>query len=633
MKSIIICISCLLSLVDCAAQDRYDTALIPASLRSRANAIIRHEETTVDMRAVDYVVYAVKQAITVINSNGENNAQLVLFYDKSTNIKSIKGEVYTATGKLFGNFTQRDFIDESAVHDFSLYEDTRLKRYLPTMSTYPYTVVYQYEVLIKQNLILPSWVPKPADDVAVEQSTYTFICKPTDKFRIKTQKLPHQAEESSNEKQKMLTWKVTNLPAIKTEPFSPNLETYQTFVKIAPENFSYYQHSASYTNWQELGKWIYNDLLKDRTALPAATQAAMKDLVKDEKTDIDKARKIYQYLQDKTRYISVQIGIGGFKPFSATNVDRLGYGDCKALVNYMQSLLKAVDIDSYYCIVKAGDEKKSLDPTFASMNQANHVILCIPLAGDTTWLECTSQKIPFGFLSNFTDDRLVLACTPTGGKLLRTPAYSAQQNMQKRSANFTLDKSGNIAGQVSTSFKGITYDDHLHIVDKPLSEKQKLLKQSYSVDHINFETISYVERKDILPELQENLTMTIRNYGAVNNNQIFLSLLPFHSKISMQEVRNRTLPVHINRGHTEVDSISYTLTEEFIPTLLPIEKVLQNQFGSYVLKTSLAGNVITHYRKLTLHEGNFAAADYIDLVKFINEVNTNDQLRVVLSLK
>jgi len=633
MKSIILIISGILCFFIGFAQDNYNADLIPSTLLSRANATIRNEEKVVDMRAKDQVNYTVKQVITVLHKNGENSARLSLYYDKNTSIKSIKGEIYTATGKLATKFTQRDFLDESAVHDFSLYEDTRVKHYLPNLNTYPYTIVYQYELVFKQNLIIPNWFPRPANDVSVEKSTYTFICRPTDKFRIKTQNLAQKAEESFNEKQKILTWKASNLLAVKDEPYSPDQESYQTFVKIAPENFSYYNHEASYKDWKELGKWIYDDLLADRKALPATTVQAIKNLVSLEKTDQDKARKIYQYMQDKTRYISVQIGIGGFKPFSAADVDRLGYGDCKALVNYMQSLLKAVDIDSYYCIVKAGDEKKSLDPSFASINQANHVILCLPLAGDTTWLECTSQKIPFGFLSNFTDDRLVLACTASGGKLLRTPTYTAQQNLQIRTANLVLDKSGNILGDMHTVFKGTQYDNHAHIQDKLHIEQQKLLKQKYAVDNINFDKIEYIEKKDKLPELKENLTLNIKSYGAVNKDKVFLLINPFHLKIALQEVRNRLLPVYINRGYTNEDSITYTLANEFIPILDPLEKSFQNQFGSYLAKTSLKGNVITHYRKFTLNEGNFSAASYIEFVKFINDVNTAEQLRYVLKLK
>ncbi|SFH02875.1 DUF3857 domain-containing protein [Pedobacter insulae] len=619
--------------VVCYAQNDYNTELIPSSLLSRANATIRSEETVVDMRAADNVIYAVKQVITVLNKNGESNAGLVLFYDKSTIIKSVKGEIYNAFGKLHAKFSQNDFIDESAVQNFSLFEDNRIKRFSPSMNTYPYTVVYQYEVRFKQNLIIPTWYPKPADDVSVEKSTYSFICKPADKFRVKSKNLLQQPVESINEKEKRITWTVRNLPGIKSEPYSPHREMYEPFVKIAPEDFTYYNRQSNYTNWQELGKWIYDDLLKDRATLPATTLAVIQNLVKEEKTAQGKVRKIYQYLQDKTRYISVQIGIGGFRPISASEVDRLGYGDCKALVNYMQSLLKAADIVSYYCVVNAGDEKRSLDPSFASMNQANHVILCVPLAGDTTWLECTSQKIPYGFLSNFTDDRIVLACTPSGGKLLRTPKYTAQQNLQKRTANFVLNKNGNINGEVNTVFQGTQYDHHDHIVDKTPSEQEKFLKKVYPINNVNFDKITYTENKDKFPELLENLAMSVNGYGAINNNKLFLPINPFQMKIPIAEVRNRLMPLHLNRGYTDEDNFTYTLTEDLKPVLEPLNKSLQNQFGSYVATTTLKDNVLTYYRKFVLNEGTFTAASYVDFVTFINEVNTAEQQRCVLNLK
>ena len=75
----------------------------------------------------------------------------------------------------------------------------------------------------------------------------------------------------------------------------------------------------------------------------------------------EKAKKIYQFVQDKTRYISVQVGIGGWKPFNTSEVDKLGYGDCKALTNYTMSLLKAAGVTSNYCVVYGGDDIMSLE--------------------------------------------------------------------------------------------------------------------------------------------------------------------------------------------------------------------------------------------------------------------------------
>ncbi len=44
-------------------------------------------------------------------------------------------------------------------------------------------------------------------------------------------------------------------------------------------------------------------------------------------------------------------GIGGWKPMLVEDVRKKGYGDCKALTNYMRTLLQAAGIKSYYCII------------------------------------------------------------------------------------------------------------------------------------------------------------------------------------------------------------------------------------------------------------------------------------------
>jgi len=634
MRFLFTCLFLLLVAAAGFAQDNYDVDLIPSNLRNRANACIRNEETVVDMRSADNVILNVKKAMTVFNQNGEDKARLVIYYDKNISIKNIKGEVYNSVGKLIRKFSQSDFSDMSAADGFSLFVDSRVKHYLPSINEYPYTVVYSYEVRNKQNLIIPDWTPKPADDVSVEKSMYTFICKPTDQIRIKTQNYKGTPEVLTDEKQKKTTWTVNNMLAVRPEPYSPARETYFTNVQIAPQSFYYYNHKGSYTNWNELGKWIYDDLLAERKTLPPSTTEMIKNLVKDEKTDKDKARKIYRYLQDKTRYISVQIGIGGFQPIAASEVDRLGYGDCKALVNYMQSLLNVANIASYYCVVSAGSEKKSMHPTYASMDQGNHIILCMPLAGDTTWLECTSQKIPFGFLSDFTDDRLVLACTEDGGKLLKTPKLTTAENLQTRTAELKIQPDGSVSGKMTTVYAGAQYENQEPLVGKPITEQHKLLKETYNIDNIDFGTVLFAQTKDSNPKLVEDITVQIRNYAPVNGNKMFLQLNAFNVKRSIPEIKNRTLPVYINRGYTDEDTIIYTLPDDINSELIVgQDKTFKSVFGEYTCKTSVAGNKLTYYRKLILNEGTFPAEKYAEFSKFINDVNSADYLKLALSLR
>jgi hypothetical protein len=291
MKYILLFFMSFLSINAGFAQDTYDASLIPSALLARANATIRNEETIVDMQSPNEVNYTVNKAITILNKNGDNSARLVLFYDKSTFIKNVKGEIYNEFGKLVGKFSQSDFRDESAVQGFSLFEDSRVKYYSPSVNTYPYTVVFHYEIKFKQNLIIPDWIPKSANDVSVEKSSYTFISKPSDEFRIHTQNYTDNPKDNSNEKQKILVWKVNNLVGIKPEPYSPDKETYLTNVKIAPKHFSYFNYKGDYTNWEELGKWTYDNLLKGRNIVPPATVQLIKDLVKNEPNEKEKGKK------------------------------------------------------------------------------------------------------------------------------------------------------------------------------------------------------------------------------------------------------------------------------------------------------------------------------------------------------
>ncbi|MEZ5148897.1 MAG: hypothetical protein R2759_17950 [Bacteroidales bacterium] len=55
-----------------------------------------------------------------------------------------------------------------------------------------------------------------------------------------------------------------------------------------------------------------------------------------------------------------------FQFFDAETVDRVGYGDCKALTNYTKSLMEAVQIPAVYNLVRAGDEASRIITGFPS---------------------------------------------------------------------------------------------------------------------------------------------------------------------------------------------------------------------------------------------------------------------------
>ena len=81
-------------------------------------------------------------------------------------------------------------------------------------------------------------------------------------------------------------------------------------------------------SWKNYGIWK-NQLLDRRDNLPVETINTIKQLTNGLSTKKEKVKKVYEFVQSKTRYVSVQLGIGGWQPFTAEIVDKYGYGDCK----------------------------------------------------------------------------------------------------------------------------------------------------------------------------------------------------------------------------------------------------------------------------------------------------------------
>lgn len=616
-------------------QNIYAVDLISAHLKERADATVRDEQVEIDMKNPNDVTIRITRAVTIHNRNGEEYGSIELYYNKSRKIKSVKGEVLNEFGISIGKFSLKDFRDRSASGQSNLYDDTRMKNYTPTVYNYPYTIAYAVEIKENQNLLVPSWIPDYAYDVAIERSSYTFTCRATDKIRIYQQHYEAEALVEEDAKTKTYRWELKDIPARRSEPYSPPLDLHATRVRIVPESFQYFKKTGHFKDWQEYGKWTYDYLLADKRELPEATVLYVRELTKDIDSPKEKAKALYKYMQGKTRYISIQVGIGGIEPFPAETVDRLGYGDCKALVNYMQSLLDIVDIPSYYCVVEAGSYKRDITVDFANVSDGNHIILCIPFENDTTWLECTNQKIPFGFLSDFTDDRLVIACSAEGGKILRTPKFNHTESLQYREGHFTIIAEGSLEGSLKTTFKGGQFDNHYYNAFLNQQDQIRNAKKWYDIDNISFQKIDYEmisEDKDSIA-ICETLDLTIKNYVVKSGSHAILHPNKFNQAQPIPATRNRTNDFYINRGYTDIDVIRYTLPEDIDTSAIPVNKRLETEMGIYELRISISNGILTSYRMIQLREGTYPKEKYAEFYQFMTEVYSSDRGKYNLSIE
>jgi hypothetical protein len=277
------------------AQTNYSADLIHKNILPYASAVVRNEETVVEVKSADNVLTHFKTAITVLNKNGDHLARVVIWHNKTTLLRDVKGIIYDSFGKQIQKFNESNFEDLDASHDFSLFEDSRVKYYSPSVPNYPYTIFYEYELRSKQTLTLPGWSPNPNTDIAVEKSSFTLLCKPDFNITYKEINMPQKAAiTTADGGMKSYSWQVADVKAIREEPYSPDNKTYLSSVEVAPQSFYYDGFTGNFTDWKSLGKWTYDKLLTGRGNLPDATILHIKTLTANITDPKEKARKIYE---------------------------------------------------------------------------------------------------------------------------------------------------------------------------------------------------------------------------------------------------------------------------------------------------------------------------------------------------
>ena len=630
-RTIILFVNLVLFCSFAKSQNIYDASLIPKSLLAHASAVVRNDETTIEVKALDNVVCRIKRVVTVLNKNGDDMAEPDVYYDKITSVKYIKGQIFDEYGKPVKKISGSDFDDYAVTDGFSLFQDDRIKHFKKAVNQYPYTIEFEYETKAKQSMYFHDWLPQPETGIAVEKCSYKFLCKPDFKIRYKPVNLLSEVIISSNKDGlKSYTWQVADMKAVKYEPFSPSEYELITRLMIAPEKFAYENFNGSFTNWKELGKWMNDNLVTNREDLPQETVQSIKQLTANMSDPRARAKKIYEYMQQKTHYVSIQTGIGGWRPFPASDVDKDGYGDCKALVNYTKALLKSAGINSYYCVVYGNQEAKlSLTNDFASI-QGNHIILCLPFKNDTTWLECTNQKIPFGFLGDFTDDRTVLAFTPDGGKLMHTPKYTTEENLEKRKASFVIDQEGRLSGNMETVFKGVDYEQREWIIGDASADRVKDIKKYYPINNMVVEKLEYKQDKSAAPATTEEIKLSAKEYAAVNDGKIYFSLNSVDRTHPLRQLQKRVNPVYISHGYTQEDDITYTLPKGYRMESEPKKKYLDKPFGNFSMVITINGDKLIYKRKFQLKDGTYSKDAYDDMVDFFQSAVDADEYNVTL---
>jgi len=612
---------------------KFPASSIPDSLKENADMVVRLEEKSYVINSVGKAISYERHVYTILNEKGEYYATYKTFYNnKSVFINSVNGYLYDASGKEQRHFKEKDMEDHPA-YDVSFVDDERFKISSLFFHTYPYTVEFDEEDEITELIHIGDWFPQANFRFSVENSTYSITApKQYDlRYKMLNSSIKPLIEEQG-EKIKF-TWGIHNLLAYDETPIS-NILNSTPHLMIGLGNVEMGSYSGNMSTWNNYAQF-YGSLQKGRDILPEDTKQKVHTLTDGITDPRNKVAVLYNYLQQNSHYVGIQLGIGGWQTYDAVYVATKKYGDCKALSNFMISLLKEAGIKGYAVVIKGGEEPIDFVTDFTH-DPFNHVIGCVPLGKDTIWLECTDQFLPPGYLGDFTSNRYGLLIDDNGGKLVHTPAYVLSDNIQVRKISAVLDMDGNLNLDSKTYYKAFCQDEIESIIHHNSRDEQlKILKSRYSLP--TYDVLSFNYKEDYskrLPVINESIQISVKDYAQISGKRIFINPnILSRSRTKLMDDKDRRLDVELKEEFRHIDSIEISIPSGYEMESRSTDLILKSKYGSYKNKMVLTGDKIIYYREFEQYSGRFPANEYVEVVKFYNDIYDDDHSKIVLVKK
>lgn len=588
----------------------YSVLKIDEEVLESADLIVRNSSQIHDITNPNLIKSTYNHVYTIVNSKAKHIGDINIYFQEDiSKIKDVKITIYDALGREIKKVKKKEIKEIKAYSSTEMADDLRLLSFKSNYKKYPYTIEYSYSKESKYAVTIPTYSPYPYLDYLdtyVEKSTYEIIGDPNDfKSKAKNIELFKESINLSNYPSKI---KVEDLPVFEIDKYSPPAIDIYPHVDFARIQGKFNKTEVEFEDWNSYGEWMYNAYLKDKYTLTEEAKSKVKELTENASSEFDKAKRIYEYVVNNTRYVSIQLGEGGLEPFYAKDVHEKKYGDCKALSMYSLALMKEADINAFYVVIEAGTESQvDFDTDFASIQQGNHAIIGVEIGLDTIYADCTTSNSPFGTISSFTDGRLAVGIDENGGKLIKTKKYKDKENVCKINTNMTINPS---TRELSIDYKsessGCDISSKINYYKFSETEiKSKVLPYFYP--QFSKENFFDVDLKYEDNQYKESFKIETKKFITTAGNYLILPLQIHALDLEKVNESKRNTPFYFKNGYT----IEYTTIIE-IPEGYEwaggIEtQEIKSSFGNFnVKKIEVQNNALHIHMKMETNSGNFS---------------------------
>jgi tetratricopeptide (TPR) repeat protein len=459
-------------------------------------------------------------------------------------------------------------------------------------------------------------------DEPVSNAEYVLVTPKSRKLFFDTNLgnlVTHQTEDFGD--QRIDRFFAKALPALNPEPKMPPFTEVSGFV-----------HASTFDSFSTMGRWYWG-FIQDQFDTDEETRRLAQRIAKDAKTDLDKVKAVYGWVVENTRYVALELGIYGYKPYRAVQTVARGWGDCKDKATAIVTLLKSLGIDSTIVILRTqmrGDFKSNI----ASLAVFDHAIAYVPSLD--LYLDGTAEGTGIRELPVMDRGALALRIQNGNAEFVRLPEQGKVPDLIKRHVSAQLEPNGTGTLELQATATGAVAPEWRHAYEAEATRRERITAElgrefpglQLNPGNAGFTAVGLDDiERDVSIELRGRTPELARPEG----NQLSMAVTPSIRLLpTLGTLSERRHPLRL-LGIPNYD-------DEFVVRLPGGHTVLSGPenargdgpFGSYSVEVENLGGKVIVRTKLSLKKTRILPADYTSFRQFCAEVDSALGKRLVV---
>ena len=605
--------------------------------QEKSKVLYRNEIVYLSNKSKLEIESFIEEQREIAKSKNVNEYSINIPYDNFSEISSIKGVAINAKTNKKSKLSQYDISTNELKQRDIFYSDNKYKHFGFNNVEDKSKVEFSYKVKQNEPRLLSFFVFQHELQTVASQ----FQIKSDPSIEIGYKLFGDHQDKIVFEKTKegnldVYTWKVADMPAFEEENRAPNFTYFLPHIVYYIKSYTKdNKKEALFPDVEHLYKWYYSlvkDINKlDRTALKTKTA----ELIKDKTNPKDKAKAIYNWVQENIHYVAFEYEMGGFIPRDAASVFDKKYGDCKDISNLLNEMFKTAGLESNLVWIGTRDKPYSFTDVPTPL-VSNHMIASVKIDKQRYFVDGTDSFCPFTFPSAMIQGKEgLIGISETEFVIEKVPVVDKKENHLKVDMKLKINDDG-VQGAAKLLLSGYEKSDFLNVLASNKQKQDEILKSGLTRYNQKLEIESTEVKKNEYDNKDAELlyNFKLESWTKKIGDKIIVKpilLAPFKEYII--DTKERKLSIENDNVFTNEFTYVYEIPENYQLDFIPENSKKENEVLSYDISYKKDKKSLIVSQKIALKKLVIDTKDFDSWNALVTELNSQYNQSIILIKK